>query len=239
MYKKIVVTGNIIEVTTYDRLNVCSKGGRLEGDGEYTLKNYRQRQQTRRNRIRHLVACNFTNKDKFVTLTFRDTLDFDIRDVKACNKAFDRFVKRVRRRYPHFKYIAVIEFQDANGRGAVHYHMICNLPYVPADELAKLWGYGFIRINQIESCDNVGAYVVKYMNKDLDDTRLCGLKAYNMSQGLAQPVTAVSWERADDFLLQQLETLTQGKTPSYGATYESEHAGQVCFSQYNLNRQQG
>lgn len=237
MYKKVTVTGNIIEVTTYERLNVCGKGGRIEGEGEYTNQNYKQRQQTRRKRIRHLVACNFDSKDKFITLTFRDTLDFDVQDVRACNKCFDNFTKRMRRRYPDFKYIAVIEFQDSNGRGAVHYHMICKLPYLPADELASLWGYGFVRINQIDACDNVGAYVVKYMNKDMDDTRLCGLKAYNMSQGLAKPLQAVSWDRADDYLLQQLESLTNGKSPSYGATYESENAGKVSFNQFNLNRE--
>lgn len=171
-----------------------------------------------------------------MTLTFNDQHDFDIKDVKQCNEAFDRFMKRLRRRYQNIEYVAVIEFQDKNDRGAVHYHMICNLPYIKKSELSDLWGCGFIKINQIEKVDNIGAYVIKYMNKDIDDDRLQGLKAYNCSRGLRRPVELKSWEDADRDALRDIGQAIESMTPSYEATYESDKAGHIEYRQYNLHR---
>jgi len=58
--------------------------------------------------------------------------------------------------------LAVIQFQD---RGAIHYHMMSDLPYIPKAKLSKIWGNGFIKINDITNVDNVGAYLIGYMNK--------------------------------------------------------------------------
>lgn len=235
MYEKIVVAKGIIEVYEYEKLNVIGKGGHKIGDGEQRDENYKQTQRKRRNMIRQLICSNFDCQSKFITLTFGNC-DHDIKDVKQCNKQFNLFTHRIRRRYPDFKYVAVVEFQDKNDRGAVHYHMICNLPYIKKSELAELWGNGFIKINAIDKVDNVGAYVIKYMTTDIDDKRLQGLKAYNCSKGLQKPVEVKSWERSDVELILQLKDMVKDKSPSYGSTYESEYAGKISYKQYNFNR---
>ena len=166
-------------------------------------------------------------------------MGFDIKDVKACNAYFTNFVKRVKRRYPDFKYVAVIEFQDKNDRGAVHYHVVCNLPYVRKADLSALWGAGYIKINRIDKVDNVGAYVVKYMNKNIDDKRLCGLKAYNCSKGLQKPVEICSWRREDVDAFEEIRRIMESKTPSYVAAYESEYAGRIEYLQFNDARAKG
>lgn len=176
-------------------------------------------------------------QSKFVTLTFNDSMNFDIKDPKECNREFKRFIQRLKRRYPELKYIAVIEFQDRNDRGAVHYHMICNLPYIPKSELSDLWGNGFVKINRIDKVDNLGAYVVKYMCEDLDDKRLMGLKAYNCSKGLQRPQEYKSWNCDNQEEYYALKTATEKLTPSYSAKYESETAGAMEYIQYNLQRQ--
>lgn len=234
-YEKVVITNHVIEITRYEKLNTKG-GGKREGKGEYKEQNYKQTQKNRRTSIRHLVTQNFFKSDKFVTLTFRDSPGFDIKDVKQCNEAFKAFIRRLKRLYPNLKYIAVIEFQDKNDRGAVHYHMICNLPYIEKDQLAQIWGYGFIKINAIDKVDNLGAYVVKYMNKDIDDVRLQGLKAYNCSKGLQKPVELKSWSNRDRDCIQDLKESLQKASPSYATTYESENAGHIEFEQYNLQR---
>ena len=234
-YEKITITNNVIEVRCYERLNVTG-GGARDGLGEYSEHNYRNTQKARRTRIRQLITSNFDSHSKFVTLTFDGCRDFDIKDVRQCNNHFAKFLKRIKRRYPNFKYVAVIEFQDKNDRGAVHYHMICNLPYIKKSELAKLWEAGFIKINAIDKVDNVGAYVVKYMQKDIDDKRLQGVKAYNHSTGLVEPVELKSWLSADGQSLEDINALTDGKTPSYTAMYESDEAGIITYTQYNLSR---
>lgn len=161
---------------------------------------------------------------------------FDIKDVKACNVAYKLFIKRLKYRYKELKYVTVIEFQDRNERGAVHYHMICNLPFIPKSELSELWGNGFVKINRIDKVDNLGAYVVKYMNKDIDDKRLQGLKAFNTSHSLSQPTEIKSWDKDDTKVLKQIKELVKEKSPSYSAKYESEQAGVITYQQFNLIR---
>lgn len=236
MYRKIVITGGVTEITEYEHLNVNSEGGYRPGDGKNTEENYRQRQRLRRNKIRQLICANFDSSSKFVTLTFRDGLDMDIRDVKCCNALFKVFVQRLRYKYPSFKYVSVVEFQDKNDRGAVHYHMICNLPYIKKAELSRLWGNGFIKINAIDKVDNVGAYVIKYMVADMEDRRLCGLKAYLRSRGLEEPLEVCSWREEDREVIGHIDSSMESKTPSYFREYESEYAGSIKYYQYNMNR---
>lgn len=220
----------------YEKLNV-NGGGLREGDGEHREDNYKQTQRRRKNKIRQLICANFDRLSKFVTLTFNDSMDFDYKDVKACNIAYKLFCQRLKYRYPYLKYVTVIEFQDKNGRGAVHYHMICNLPYIKKSELSEIWGNGFVKINAIDKVDNVGAYVVKYMNKDIDDIRLQGLKAYNCSRGLSRPIELKSWLDIDRNTISDIKSFLEKLTPSYASTYESEQAGQIEYLQYNLQRQ--
>lgn len=114
--------------------------------------------------------------------------------------------------------------------------MVCNLPWVLKEDLAEIWENGFVKINAIDKVDNIGAYVIKYMNKDIDDKRLQGLKAYNSSRGLTRPQELKSWTIEDVDRLREIETFLQTQSPSYATTYESEKAGKIEYSQYNLQR---
>lgn len=233
-YEKIVVTQGIAEVWRYEKLNVKS-GGCRDGTGECHEHNYANRQRARRNRIRQLVCMNFDSGSKFVTLTFDNSRGFDITDVQACNQHFRKFILRLKYRYPEVKYVAVIEFQDKNGRGAVHYHMICNLPYVKKSELMEIWQGGFVKINRIDKVDNVGAYVVKYMCKDTEDERLCGENAYLHSHGLLEPLEIASW-KGNPAVWRHMHDTLETASPSYLREYESENAGRIEYRQYNFNR---
>lgn len=236
-YEKIVVTRGITEVWRYEKLNVKG-GGARDGDGRDAEHNYSQHQRRRRNIIRQLICTNFDSGSKFVTLTFDNDRDHDLKDVQACNLYFKKFVLRMKYRYPEFKYCAVIEFQDKNGRGAVHYHMICNLPYIKKSELAEIWGGGFVKINRIDKVDNVGAYVIKYMTADMDDKRLCGENAYLHSRGLEKPVEVTTWRDGDAELWRELHEAIKTATLTYSAKYVSDEAGEVQYLQFNSNRKQ-
>lgn len=234
MYQKIVLTGGIVEVFQYEHLNIRADGGNRTGDGENHQENYKQRQRIRRNKIRQLICSNFDSGSKFVTLTFADRPGLNVKDVQQCNSLFKVFIQRLRRRYPDLLYVSVIEFQDKFSRGAVHYHMVCNLPYISAAELRNLWQNGFIKINRIEHVDNIGAYVIKYMTADMDDERLCGQKAYLRSRGLSEPVEVCSWR--DNDLYDKVSEIVKEKSPTYCSEYISEYAGTVRYFQYNMVR---
>jgi len=246
---KVVSSGHILEVYEYGGLGIwcdyVGLGGRTEADAEVSEDAEANRltasRRARQSVVRQ-VNANFGTgecESKFVTLTFRDGAVPDVTDVQACNKVFKDFMLRLRRAYGDFKYLAVVEFQDGRGRGAVHYHMIVTLPYVKAKELADLWGHGFIRINRISHVDNIGAYMVKYMVKSITDTRLKGQKAYLGSRNLDKPTVLRDEEARAVLAVYRCGTDVQ---PSYSATYTlPKEAGDidVTYAEFNLRRPTG
>lgn len=221
-------TGEILNSPTM-RADVDENGNVVKRERKEEAK----RTNARRSKmeLRRLVLSNFENRDKFLTLTFRDGAVSDVTNVDECNKAFDTFLKRLRRAYKDVKFCRVIEFQDGNGRGAVHYHCILKMPFVPYEKLGEMWGNGFVGINAIEHVDNVGAYIQKYMAKDFDDPRLAGKKAYTTSQNVTKPIVVYGSEADrlyEKFLSDKLATFTN--------SYESEWQGEVRYEEYNENR---
>lgn len=178
------------------------------------------------------MNANFDSGAMFVTFTFRDGAVGDVRDVRMCNREWNKFSKRLRRKYGDFRWMLVVEFQDKNGRGAVHFHVVWDLPFIPKSELEELWGLGFIWINRIEHVDNVGAYVSKYMAEDLGDGRLRGLKAWRASQELKKPLVLRGDEARDFLSAYDVES----HDAVYDGAYASEYHGLIQYRQYNLNR---
>lgn len=137
--------------------------------------------------IARLIDCNFDDKTKFMTLTFKENIE----DISYTNKEFNKFIKRLnyylyKTKKQKLKYLAVWEKQK---RGAIHYHIILfDLPYIKNKELQEIWGHGFIKINKIDvdSKENRGRYVSKYFSKDID-IKEYKQKAFFKSQGLKTP----------------------------------------------------
>lgn len=230
--------GHVIEVYTFQRMPLYAGAAKKHDDnaeldwvedigdigdskGDYKKHNSRR---ARWNLMR-LVNMNFDSHSKFVTLTFAD----NVVSLDEAHKEFDRFMKRMKRRYPKFKYVVATEFQK---RGAVHYHMIADLPYVRNDELRKLWRNGFVRINDIENCDNVGAYTSKYISKQNKDVRLNGRKAYMTSKNLDRPIIL----KGDDALAVIEYYGLEQKKEVFTSSYTSEHHGKIVYHQYNMRR---
>lgn len=247
---KVITTGHVIEVYHYEKSPPIPEHHKDKqedyGMTEYLLtgddtkikdklsvwfkemkkeKQVNQNAQRQRNNIRRLATSNFNNNSKFITLTFAD----NIKDVPEANRLYENAMKRIKRKYGNFKYITVLEFQK---RGAVHYHMMCDLPYIKAALLQELWGNGYIKINKIKHVDNVGAYIVKYMTKDLKDERLKGKRAYFTSKNLERPIEYRGKEADEIIKLYNLNT----KKEIYANSYESEYLGKITYKEYNLQR---
>lgn len=222
--KRLVVSGNILEYYEYEK--PCTKGfekmraGRANAlftSEEVKQDNRKKTAQRARSTVRRCVNAN-PQLNKFFTLTFAD----NVTDLDFAHYAFDKFVKRLKTRFKGFQYICVTEFQQ---RGAVHFHLLCNLPYIPVAELEKIWGNGFVKINRIDNIDNVGAYVTKYMTKDIDE-RLTGRKCYSMSKGLNEPKEYTK----DDDIDEIMENI-DGVKRVYTSEFESEYYGVVRYTQ--------
>ena len=152
-----------------------------------SLKRKQKHYEQTRWEIARIVDCNFNNRTKFVTLTFKE----NIQDITVTNKEFKYFIQRLNYSLYHtktqlLKYIATWEKQK---RGAIHYHVIFfDFPYIAKEKLQDLWSHGFIKINRIDvdSKENRGRYLSKYFGKDLD-VKEHKKKAFFKSQNLKMP----------------------------------------------------
>jgi len=228
--KRIIISGNIIEYVEYEKPYFKdykrpekTKNADMTKEKNTMADNRQIALNRAKNEIRRLINSNYDILDKFITLTFEK----NEKDLDYCNYEFKKFMQRLKYQYGNIEYIVVVEFQK---RGAVHYHMLCNLGYVRNSTLREIWGNGFIKINRIDKVDNLGAYVVKYMHKDISDKRLNRRKSYFRSKGLKVPIEYTKEKEVialADALLQDLE-------PVYTNSYKSEYTGITSYSQYNL-----
>jgi len=147
-----------------------------------------------RDKIRRLCNANVgawgRHKAKFFTYTFEK----EITDLKEARFYWEMYIRKVRYMYPNIKYLGVAEIQkkryETYGVKVWHFHVIFfNYPFVVdlKDKTRDLWKQGFIKVNAIDHVKNYGAYVSKYLRKDLYEKELIGEKSFFTSRGLVQP----------------------------------------------------
>ena len=185
-----------------------------------------------RSEIRRKVNANPQLK-KFLTLTSSMT------DIGQANKEFNLFTQRMKDRFPEFQYLAVPEFQkdvDFHGNikpngGAVHYHLLCNLRYVPANKIGlDIWKCGGINIKRIDRASNLGRYICKYLQKDMFDKRMFGKKKYFCSRDLEEPL-----EILEDEAMFFLEATKSDRKLLSEKTFYNEYSGEVDYKLFQFN----
>lgn len=241
--ERIVISGGIVEHYMYEKgypiglepINKYGRGGKAgkEISQEEKTENREKVMARARQDLRRLVNANVNQYGndftaKFVTLTFAE----HITELAAANNKFKKFILRLNYKMfnskcSNIQYSVVPEFTK---KGRVHYHVIFyNLPYVKADKLSDIWGNGFIKINKIDNCDNVGAYVSKYMTKD--NIEIQGKKSYFNSRGLFQPTEITEKE-----MVESLRNSLPLESVTYTATFENDYLGNITYCQYNFNK---
>jgi hypothetical protein len=119
--------------------------------------------------------------------------DNDVVDQKWAKKQFARFLNTVKKAYdrkadklggkhPEFSYIWVAEIQEKNTKN-IHFHILMNEPFIPAQWLVKIWGQASnsVNVKKLNNQDHAVSYMLKYMKKGH-----CPIegKRYGMSQNL-------------------------------------------------------
>jgi hypothetical protein len=248
--KKIIISGNIIEVYEYENgyLKGYTNDSKSSGSSEMTEsfetdEEIRDRSLSRsKKQVRRIINSNvgqygekFTSK--FLTLSFGE----NIQDIQMANYEFKKFIKRLNYKIYNtkkakIKYLVVPEFQQ---RGAIHYHVILfNIPYVKQSILQDVWENGIVDIRKIDEVDNVGSYIAEYLGKEeknqgksKNDERLKGQKTYFCSRGIYRPVELTE-KKAIDSILVDLSP----KNLTYTASFENDYTGSIRYSQYNINK---
>ena len=254
-YRKVIVTNHVIEIYEYEKMPGVPD---VEKNDDYNALDFEtteyireedrvqeRRQQTvrdARNTTRRLALKNFESGDKFLTLTFdpKKFTEKNLRDVTFTDDLFKKFMKRFNYRYKtKLKYIAVREFHKS---GRIHYHLLCDWKkeLIFEDEIRenesflgeKVWKHGFVDIKQLDHVDNVGAYIIKYMTKNVAIEFFKGKKIYLCSKGLERPFVYRGAEAQAIIDYYDLGA----KKEVFTNSYESEYLGTIIYTEYNLRR---
>jgi hypothetical protein len=183
---------------------------------------------------------------KFFTTTFEQP----IINPRYANYEFNKFIKRLNyeingEKKSSLRWTTVPELQRQRSPQAIHFHTVFyNLPFIYVHEDAKqktrmkseyertlheLWQHGHVDIAKVKNSLNVGAYMSKYMGKDLREERLLGAKAHFSSSGLLRPQIIVNPKEIAKYLRTH-----PAKILVYDSEYENEHVGHVQYKQYSL-----
>ncbi len=123
--------------------------------------------------------------DCFLTLTFKPE---KLCDLVEANYQWKKFRQKLQRIVPNLRYCLSYEWGSKTGR--FHYHIILfDFPFVPQAVIQEKWGCGWAYIKEIKkgSIANVGAYVAKYMAKDMGSAYIDNKRRYFFSRNLVRP----------------------------------------------------
>lgn len=209
----------------YNALSLIEKSQSEKNKKKYYLN--------KRFEIARIIDVNHDYNTKFLTLTFRKTSEFDIKDYTETKIEFDKFMKRMRRfietnhKGKKLKYIAVHEIQKT--RQAYHYHIVLfDFPFTKHKTISDIWGNGFIKINKIPkdvAKIDVGIYISKYFAKEENTQRY--QNKYYMSRNLTKPKVSyvlIPKDELDKYSKHCTDALVhqkkeyQYKRPSYSPT---------------------
>ena len=232
--QRVYPLGDITYIYNYEEpvwagYNKFKTGNRKPTDEETKKENRKKVIIRIRNNVIMLALLNFDEHSRFLTLTFKD----NITDIFYANREFKKFIQRVKHKYGDFRYLVVIQFQK---RGAIHYHMLADFVFIEQAEIEKIWGNGFVWINDLlhanngKPVDDVGRYICGYMNKKLDDLRLRGKKAYFTSKNIIRPKAIyenLSIEECKE------KYSCDDKNLEFANSYMSEKNGRVDFYEFN------
>ena len=228
---KLIKSGKMFEVYEYEHPVRYGSTGKKRAHTQ-RKKSSRSEEHRARNIVRagftlkRLAFLNFSENDKFITLTFNNEQEFDINNLSECLPFYQKFKRKLNARYKNVKYITVPEFQK---RGAVHYHILCNIPKITQKAMQGLWPHGFSKVLAVKSATHLAFYLTKYLRKRFDDPRKQGHRLFYTSRGLKRPTTV--YGPFAEALTNKLKK-DQSDAVQYENSYETEHNGTTDYKQY-------
>lgn len=108
-----------------------------------------------------------------------------------------------------------------------------NYVFSKEKEIAKIWRFGFVDVKPLYGdIDNIGAYLVKYMTKNIALEMFPGKNFYLRSRGLKEPVPVVG--DAAEKLIEELNLRKQKEV--FSNSYITEYQDLCVFKEINLKR---
>lgn len=166
-------------------------------------ENYRKRMRARSKIIRERCENSFDVYTAWhATLTF-DGSKIDAQKLDVVHNEFAKFIKRVKRAFDNFAYVATFARQE---NGNWHYHMVCNFPLNFTErELSYLWENGRVKIKKIRSekhFKNTINYLIKNLMCNAEEKK--GKKGYMYSQNTEKDKVICSWRDEDTLKFEEV-----------------------------------
>lgn len=219
-------------------------------------------------KLRYLINNNFVGarNELFVTLTYRG--DLQTNDHLKVGKDYDNFLKRLKRHFKAQTTIDAIRVLEPHASGNWHLHVLFRFNeleqvFIPNEELAQLWGNGFVTIQSLEDVDNIGAYVSAYLadieiteenmilflGKELDLKEIDGKKYvkgarlpyYKSGVNIFSKTKGIAYPDRQRMHYQEAKKIVGAATPHYTksielADEENDYFNTITYEQYNLKR---
>lgn len=191
--KKNIIAGRIRKTVIYTAPEPAdSRRTRAEKSRMTSAARKAMNDKTARNRLEMLIACNFSGRDLFVTLTYCDT-DLPAKRaaaVQLCRSFLTKLRKVRAKRGLTLKYIYTTE--EKHGEARLHHHLIINGTGRDIEDLRSLWTYGDdINIEYIGEREyDIWA---AYMTKEGIQGRPVGARLWTASNNTEKPIVQTEY----------------------------------------------
>ena len=218
--KKTITAGRIVKIILYTAPEPRDgERARAEKSRMTTAAQKAMNDKSARGRLEMLMAGNFTGKDLFVTLTYRDA-DLPAKRAGAV-KLVRKFLKDIRRhrtvRGQELRYIYTTE--EKHGEARLHHHLVLNSTGQDLEIIRSLWPYGDV-VGAEPVDENDLAALTTYITKESVEGRPVGAQMWTRSRNLRKPTIETSFVSADTELAVPpgCDTLErEGKMTEYGS----------------------
>ena len=234
-YKKIIVSGSLVEIFTYSLpLQVKKEKERVIYDS-LPPKRYQDKSLRARKQFVRLAHANFDGQESPIMISL--TYGYFHSDLKQGWKHFNQFVRSMRFRFgSKFKYLAVPEWQSG---GRLHFHcMFWFLPHrsrkheMETRLYKQSWPHGFLDVVETDGSPKLVSYLSKYFMKTFDDPRMNCNQRYTASKNINHPIENKNLTGLQlDYLVAELGDLPK---PYKDVSYRTQWLGECVERVYDL-----
>lgn len=198
--KKTITAGRIVKTILYtapeprDGVRARAEKSRLTTAAQKAMND-----KTARSKLEMLLAANFTRRDLFITLTYRDSALPAKR--AAAVELVRQFITNLRKyrvaRGQALRYVYTTE--EKHGEARLHHHLVINGTGRDIEVIRSLWPYGdIVDIEQIDESDY--AALAMYLTKESVEGRPVGAQMWTRSRNLKKPVVETCFVPEDTTL---------------------------------------
>lgn len=198
--KKTIIAGRIVKTAIYTAPEpIDGQRARAEKSRMTTAAQKAMNNKTARARLEMLMAANYSGRDLFVTLTYRDE---DLpRNRAAAVERLRKFIKALRaQRRKHgqtLKYLYTTE--EKHGEARLHHHLVINGTGKDLETLQSLWPYG--EVLDVEYIGERGYdALAAYVTKESVEGRPVGAQMWTASRSMVKPVVESAYVSNDTML---------------------------------------